>query len=192
MAKDDQQENYEKLLSTHHGRMIDFVKFAEAKNAALLTFCSVWIGSMITLLRADKPLPMGYDFAFMIVLPIMVVAALISLSSFLPKRLLPFHNPGDGTKNLLYFGDVSTLAIGTYAERARERYYPPAEVSYTDSYLNDLLTQISVQSKIATCKFQRFNWAAYLVLGSIFVMGVPPVVVGFKWLARSGVERGWF
>jgi hypothetical protein len=191
VAKDDQQENYEKLLSTHHGRMIDFVKFAEAKNAALLTFCSVWIGSMITLLRADKPLPLGYDTAFMIVLPILVMAALISLSSFLPKGLLPFHDPGDGTKNLLYFGDIATLAIGTYTDRVRERYYPPADASYTDSYLADLLTQISVQSKIAACKFRRFDWAAWLVLGSIFIMGVPPVVAGLKWLARYGVEHGW-
>ncbi|ASY56645.1 hypothetical protein SS05631_c17120 [Sinorhizobium sp. CCBAU 05631] len=31
--------------------MIDSVKFAERKNAALLTFCSVWIGAIINALK---------------------------------------------------------------------------------------------------------------------------------------------
>lgn len=42
MARNDQQDSYEKLLSASHGRMLDLVKFAETKNAALLTFCSGW------------------------------------------------------------------------------------------------------------------------------------------------------
>jgi hypothetical protein len=40
MPRDDQEEAFDKLLSAHLARTQDFVKFAEAKNAALLTFSS--------------------------------------------------------------------------------------------------------------------------------------------------------
>lgn len=42
MVKNDQQEAFEKILTSNLMRAIDFVKFAEAKNAALLTFNSAW------------------------------------------------------------------------------------------------------------------------------------------------------
>ncbi|MDW9928083.1 hypothetical protein [Sinorhizobium meliloti] len=54
MAKNEHQESYEKLLSANRARMIDSVKFAGTKNAALLTSCSVRIGVIIDLLTAAR------------------------------------------------------------------------------------------------------------------------------------------
>lgn len=52
-------------------RMMDLVTFAEAKNAALLTFCSVWMGTIVGILRcADEP-PMSYRTAFLVALPLL-------------------------------------------------------------------------------------------------------------------------
>lgn len=51
MAKNDQQEAYEKHLTATLARVIDFVKFAEAKNAALLTFSSAWTLATINILN---------------------------------------------------------------------------------------------------------------------------------------------
>ena len=53
MAKNDQQEAFEKLLSSVLGRVVDFLRFAEAKNAALLTFSSAWILASTTLLTGS-------------------------------------------------------------------------------------------------------------------------------------------
>jgi hypothetical protein len=53
--KDDQEEAFEKILSTQLGGTIDFVKFAETKNAALLTFSSAWIIGTINLLTGPNP-----------------------------------------------------------------------------------------------------------------------------------------
>ncbi|WP_332117594.1 Pycsar system effector family protein [Azorhizobium caulinodans] len=190
MAKDDQQENFEKLLSAHHGRMIDFVKFAETKNAALLTFSSVWIGSIIAMLRSDQTLPLGYDLAFKVILCLLVVAAIISLYSLLPKWLHHFHKPGDCSKNLLYFGDIATFDYGTYAARLRERYYPPEGVSYTDSYFTDLITQIWVQSRIARRKFRLFNCAAAFVLAGFSIAAIPLIVWFAQFLIAIGRAAG--
>ncbi|PYE92093.1 hypothetical protein C8J35_1308 [Rhizobium sp. PP-F2F-G38] len=148
MAKDDQQESYEKILSTHHGQMIDFVKFAEIKNAALLTFTSIWIGSIIGFLRAQTSLPLGYDTAFLFALPFLCCAALLSLKSFLPRLLHHHHKSLDGARNLLFFGDIARIEVEQYGQRARERYYPLEGASFNERYLNDLTVQIAVQAHI--------------------------------------------
>ncbi|RVB72042.1 MULTISPECIES: Pycsar system effector family protein [unclassified Mesorhizobium] len=176
MARNDQQDSYEKLLSASHGLMLDLVKFAETKNAALLTFCSVWMGSIITILRSlDEP-PMGYRAAFLVVLPLLAVAAVISLTSFLPKFLHHFHRTVDGSANLLYFGDIAKLRSEEFGEAARRRYFPEDGQSATDDYLDDLALQVAVQALIANRKFKTFNAAGRLVLASFICMAAPPVV----------------
>ncbi|MCP1835749.1 hypothetical protein ACVMIH_007645 [Bradyrhizobium sp. USDA 4503] len=62
--KDNQEKAFEKTLSTQLVRTIDFVKFAEIKNAALLTFSSAWIIGTINLLTSQASLPLGYNVAF--------------------------------------------------------------------------------------------------------------------------------
>jgi hypothetical protein len=74
MAKNDQEEAFERLLTTSLARVIDFVKFAEAKNAALLTFNSAWIVAGVTLLHGSASLA-AHDWptTFMIELPLSVI-----------------------------------------------------------------------------------------------------------------------
>ena len=191
MAGDDQQESYEKILSAHHGRMIDFVKFAETKNAALLTFTSVWIGSIIGFMRAQTPLPLGYDTAFLFALPLLCIAALISLASLLPRRLHHHHKADDGAKNLLFFGDIAQMEPRQYGNRVRERYLPPDNVSFTDRYLEDLTVQISVQAHIADRKFKAFDRAGRLVLAAFGVLTVPVLKTLASLGARYAIARGW-
>jgi hypothetical protein len=176
MPKNDQQDSYEKLLSANHSRMIDLVKFAEAKNAALLTFCSVWMGSIIAMLRSSDEPPIEYRAAFLVVLPILAVAAVISITSFLPKLLRHVHRIEEGSTNLLYFGDIARLGTEKYGEAARKRYLPSDNQSATEEYLSDLALQIAVQACIADRKFKIFNAAGRLVLASFVCMAVPPVV----------------
>ncbi|KTQ98260.1 hypothetical protein NS226_01590 [Aureimonas ureilytica] len=190
MAKDDQQESYEKVLSAHHGRTIDLVKFAETKNAALLTFCSVWIGAIIGLLRAPDRLPMNYDKAFLWVLPILFFAALVSLMSFLPRFLHHHHETREGRKNLLFFGDVAALR-GEYVDRVRDRYYPAEGSSCTEDYLEDLSVQISVQSQIALRKFKAFDRAARLVIIAFVVLALPVLHLLVSVAAQYAIARGW-
>jgi hypothetical protein len=56
MAKDDQQEAYEKLLSATLPRAVDFVKFAETKNAALRPDNHYLSPSEIERLRTGAPI----------------------------------------------------------------------------------------------------------------------------------------
>lgn len=181
MAKNDQQEVYEKLLSANHARMIDFSKFAEAKNAALLTFCSVWMGAIITVLRGPGELPFGYEHAFKAVLPLLFFAAIISLKSLMPKFLDQMHKREDEYKNLLYFGDIAKGGTKDYPEMAADLYTPTGNDSATQTYLHDLAVQTAIHARIAHRKFRMFNWAGSLVLIAFGLMAVPPLVVCARW-----------
>ncbi|WP_434722770.1 Pycsar system effector family protein [Mesorhizobium sp. RIZ17] len=186
MAKNDQQESYEKALAANHGRMMDLVKFAEAKNAALLTFCSVWMGTIIGILRSTDEPPMGYRTAFLVALPLLAVAAVVTLTSFIPRLLHHLRPERKDHSNLLYFGHIATLEIDDFGPAAKQRYYPAESQSFTDEYLQDLAVQVAVQARIANRKFKTFNAAGRLVLASFVCMAAPPVV----WAVQVVWEAG--
>lgn len=177
--KNDQEEALEKVLSTQLGRTIDFVKFAETKLAALLTFSSAWIIGCINLLTGTAALPLGYHVAFCIALPLFAVTSLICISSFVPQVLARFHE-ADDDKSLLYWGHIAQIPIGQFHDRVVERYKPPDSHSVTERYLDDLCVQISVNAKVAARKFALFNIAAGFVFGAIFVLAQPPVWWGLR------------
>lgn len=188
MAKNDQQDSFEKHLSANHSRMTDLVKFAETKNAALLTFCSVWMGSIIVMLRSADELPMGYRTAFLVVLPFLAIAAVITLISFLPRLLHHYHRPAEASNNLLYFSDVAKISTDRFGEALRERYFPSEGQSATEAYLDDLALQAAIQAKIAQRKFTFFNNAGRLVLASFICMAIPPVVWTFKLVWTAAIN----
>jgi len=182
--KDDQEEAFEKVLATQLGRNIDFVKFAETKNAALLTFSSAWIIGSINLLTGQAVLPAGYPTAFCVALPLFAVAGLICILSFVPQVLDRFHQHNQNDRSLLYWGHIAEIPVARYHERVTERYKPAESHSVTERYLDDLCVQISVNARIATRKFTMFNIAAGCVFAAIFVLALPPIWWGAKHILR--------
>ena len=157
--------------------MIDFLKFAEAKNAALLTFASAWILASVNLLNGSSALSSQWRFGFTAALPLFAIAALLGLYSFLPKTLLSsFHKDPEQKKALLYFGDAATFAPAAYKDRIRDRYYPPDDESATRNYLDDLSVQIAVNSQITTRKLKIFNIGAIVVVVALLTLTVPALL----------------
>lgn len=182
--RDDQEEAFEKILSSQLSRNIDFVKFAETKNAALLTFSSAWIIGAVNLLTGQTVLPLGYNIAFGIVIPFFALAGLTCILSFVPQVLARFQKSEDDAKSLLYWGHIAEIPVNRYHDRVTERYKPPAGHSVTERYLDDLSVQISVNARIAARKFQMFNIAAGLVFAAFAVLALPPFWWIFQYLMR--------
>jgi hypothetical protein len=175
VAKDDQEEAYERLLSGALARTIDLLKYAETKNAALLTFSSASTVGSINFLTTKSSLPWGYDLAFKVALPLFSVSALVSLCSFVPRldprdffrRQVP--NPAP---NLLFFGDAAKIGADRADETFRKAYQPAPNRSATDRYLNDLAVQIAVNGEIARRKFGFFNFAALTDAAAVACLGL--------------------
>lgn len=175
MAKDDQEEAFEKELSALLSRVLDSQKFAEAKNASLLVLDSAWAVASANLLFSRQYVPSSLATALAIAFPFLLASGLVCLISLIPKlnlnRLLrsgPFREPC-----LLYFGDIATLEPSDYLRRVRARYLPEKDRSASDYYLDDLAGQIAANSSIAARKFRFFSIAAWLAAIAWMVVSIP-------------------
>jgi hypothetical protein len=171
MTKSEQAEPFEKILSTSLQRVVDFLKYSEAKNAALLTISSAWIVASLSLLVGDKALPRGIEAGFILAVLFFAGSAALAMISFFPQiNLSWFIDRQLGkyrAKNLIYFGDIATMSTSNFEDAARKRYWPHEEQFVRDEYLYDLSVQIAVNSQIANNKLRLFRYGLYsLTLGA--------------------------
>jgi hypothetical protein len=181
VPKINQNEAYEKILSTTLSRVIDFVKFAEAKNAALLTFSSAWLLGIINVTINNTTVHnSSWQWLGPIAIFCFTLSSCVAIFSFLPKKLTDFHRDPEREKSLIYFGDVSSFDPAIYRERVKSRYMPDNDGLYPESYLEDLAIQISVNSSVAERKFRFFNSGAIIAsLGVLFIFigAISPVAL---------------
>jgi hypothetical protein len=173
MAKNDQEEAFEKILAANLQRTLDFLKYAETKNGALLTVASAWALAILALLTREKPLPDNLRSLFLISLPFIIATVLVAIWSFAPRtglsRFLGGKRAGPHAPNLLYFGELSALTVAVVERDLRERYYPRDEHVTTDGYIHDLSVQLGVNSQIVRRKLRFFSVGLVLMALAILV-----------------------
>ena len=167
MAKDDQEEAFDKVLVANLQRAIDFLKYAEAKNGALLTLASAWALAIMALLMREKPVPDDYRIVLMVMLPFIFGAVLVAIWSFAPRtnlrRFLGGRPTTPGERNLLFFGHLASHSPAAAEKELRERYYPTEGHVATEAYTRDLCIQLTVNSQIVRRKL-RFFYGGILLL----------------------------
>lgn len=174
MTGTDQREALEQNLSGTLCRVLDFLRFAEAKNAALLTFSSALAIATVNLMASDRPFRYGFQTTLYISLSLFILTTLVALWSFLPRlQLRRFNRDPFRQKNLLYFGDIATLDIATFRGRARERYMPSDGSLVTQYFIDDLSEQILVNSRIVKRKFYLFNIGVGIIIIAFAISAVP-------------------
>lgn len=177
MATANHDDAYEKLLSALLGRVLDMLRFAEAKNAALLAFASAWIVGIVNLLSSGKTVPSDYQIVCAIALPLFIVAATVAIASLLPKlsHSVFTGDPKGQVQNLLYFGDIADMTVDGFKLDVRGAYCPTAKDTPTATYLGDLEAQIAINSKITKRKNRMFNFGAAAALIAVAGFAVPTV-----------------
>lgn len=159
----------EPVMLANLARAVDFVKFGEAKNAALLTFASAWILAAATLAMnpTARTLPQilwGLIFG----VPWFIIAAGLAMVSFLPQ-IDPDRITGDkpgGSPNLLFFGHLAEGEPKETFARLVGRYVGKASGELTDAYFTDLGCQIALNSRVAHRKYK------------LFLLGLDALVIG--------------
>jgi Family of unknown function (DUF5706) len=183
LSKSENNDAYEKLLLGNLQRVIDFLRFAEAKNAALLTLSSALTLALSGLLLNDR-LPGELKRGLGVALLLAIVAGLIAISSFMPRLNLPSFlggtPAGPHPKNLLYFGDLADLSIKEYKAMMEERYGAPDAVRMKPEYLDDLLVQVLVNSQITDWKMRVFRGGAIVVAAAATVAALTVVIWGVR------------
>ncbi|WP_375780478.1 Pycsar system effector family protein [Bradyrhizobium sp. ma5] len=183
MATNDQRKTLNDALSATLSRTIDFLKFAETKNAALLTFASAWLVALSNLLASDHMHDRGPRIAVAASMLFFASAALTAIYSFLPRlKLGSFQRDPERQKSLLFFGDISEFEATAYAARFAERYSGDAEQGISSAYLHDLAVQVAANSVITLHKFRVFNIGAVLVMVALLVLLGTAACLGYNHL----------
>ena len=178
----DAQDAYVQILTANLQRTLDFLKFAEAKNAALLALASAWTGATLNLEFGGKLLSGGFAVSIPIALLCALCAGLLTMVSFLPRLHLPSFlggkRAGPHPPNLIYFGDISALSIKTLKKEMPARYLSGGE-GHREEYVHDLTVQISVNSEITMRKMQLFNLGMKFILLGAIVLLLPSLRLAF-------------
>lgn len=170
----------EKLLSILQ-MVNDWLKFAEAKNAVLLAFCSAAITAIFTYLTASITIHNSMKIGLLISLLLLCISSLICFLSFLPKTDAElFTQLGrranikskslvKATDNFYFFGNLRKYNSDSLLEAIDKLYYD-GKVSkpYKKEDL-DLTSQITINSEIASTKFEFFRIALWFVIIAIIV-----------------------
>jgi hypothetical protein len=162
--KSSELDKLEMVLKDTLNRTVEWLKFAETKNAALLTFCSAWLLAMGGIAFGGREVAAQTKVAIGCAAPFLGFAVIFAIGSLLPKlsilRLIaPTHR-----FNPLFYGDVTELKGGDFYAFIKARYD-----GNPDLYLKDIADQIEVNSRIAKAKFHRFKMGAYMAITSIIV-----------------------
>jgi hypothetical protein len=152
------------------GLCIDWVKYAEKKNAALLVAASGLVVSLIGRFP-DKTSSSGIRACFWIGCASLVISAVISLISFIPQIEFPWivsRRKTGSEDNLFFFGHIADYSA---PELIDALYRSEGVQSASNKLQLDLAGQIIVNARISLKKFQLFTASIWLAaLGVAFLM----------------------
>ncbi|AFZ60228.1 hypothetical protein H6G54_08365 [Anabaena cylindrica FACHB-243] len=164
--------------------VIDWLKFAEAKNAVLLAFSGAGVTAIITYISAASNIPKSLILSLPASTFILSISSLVCLFSFLPKTNLEhivwmqgkpsknFKTLQNNTDNLYYYGHLMKYKNIELLD-AMNQLYCDNKISqpYKKEYL-DIATQIIINSEIAFLKFRFFTFSLWILIFSILIIPV--------------------
>lgn len=176
--------------------VVDWVKFAEAKNAVILAFSGAGITAIVTSLSTTSKLPQSLYIGFLTSIVFLCITSLVCAISFLPKTDLEYivwlnKKPSKklgktiikDTDNLYYFGDLQKYNSMELLEAINKHYFEgQIQLPYKNEYL-DIANQIVINSQIASMKFQLSGVSAWLLI--ISMCSIPSVLILYFMIYRG-------
>tara|TARA_R110002072_G_scaffold284396_5_gene448668 strand:+ start:1308 stop:1832 length:525 start_codon:yes stop_codon:yes gene_type:complete len=153
------------ILDKNLTKTNDWLKFAEAKNGALIALdCAVMLGVLRVTSSIDEiSLPLLLYVTSLFILS--GISLSISLASFLPRLKKPFWitiSKKKESDNPFYFGDACKYSAHEYLQLLNIE-----GGSDNKRFLEKAADQIVTNSKIAFMKYRLFTTAAWLFLSAI-------------------------
>ena len=144
----------------------DWVKYAEAKNAANIAFCSAIIFALSRVITSIENINAFVIWYLTFTIVCLLISSVISLLSFVPKLKTPWLHIGkrNNDDNLLYFGHACKYSASSYLDalysgESHKSDNFDLELAYSD--------QIVINSKIAYFKFKQFDSALWLTITAL-------------------------
>jgi len=181
----DAQREVERHLSELLGRVIDWLKFAEAKNTGSVGLSSTRLGVIVTFLVAGPPIPTLGGVGLGLGALSLMLSLLLTVASFLPSTNLEKHLVGERERptprdNLLYYGHLARYEPRALAEAVAEMYFEQEHEAYVPSKLAvDLAAQIVTNARITVRKLALFRYSLLLFGFGVLVASAAMALAAF-------------
>lgn len=176
------------ILKETLSSVVDWLKFAEAKNAVLITMSGFAIWALARLLLTVE-LPWWLYCYFLSLIAFVFAALLTSLFSFLPvlNYSLVIPSPNNvKNRNLFYFGYLATLSKNDLLKEFRSATgSPETDFSEVDGMYAE---QIIINSRVALAKYYLFERSVnFVIIGALTpLLGI--LLLIFAKNRRNGID----
>ena len=163
----------QKKLEYSLSLVIDWLKFAEGKNAMLIAANGATIFGVFTILSSNPDLDSMYKFYIFQALLFLFLSAVFCLISFVPQVDIPWLNSKKTPKendNLLAYADIANYNPELYLEAMCKQ--EAVNLEEVGSFEKNLSQLIVLYSRIAMRKYALFNLAVWCSLSAV----VTPVI----------------
>lgn len=156
-GSDDLQE----MLSDTLKATTDWLKFAEAKNGALIGV------NLAVLVSAEKiQAAIGWAAYFHWIAMLCIASISIALLSVIPRVGWPLPSVGKSNRdehdNLMFYGDIAKYSPGGYCSELARKF--ARDLTLTESWT---ARQVAVLSDLTTQKLRFFKFAAFITLSAV-------------------------
>ncbi len=172
MATSEQRDVEVRLIDLL-ARIIDWLKFAEAKNTGAVGLSSTGLGVIVTFLVAGPPVPDIAGAGMAIGAVTLMLSLMLAVASFLPSTNLEEHligertDPGPGD-NLIFYGHIARYEPRALVKAIAEHYFGlSGEAAEPTRFALDLAGQIVTNAHITVRKLEFFRYSLLL-----FAIGV--------------------
>lgn len=185
MAADPKRDVEVRLLDML-ARVIDWLKFAEAKNTAAVGLSSTGLGVIVTFLVAGPPVPEIAGAGLALGAVILMVSLLLAVGSFLPsidleKHLLGAHDEPSPADNLQFYGHLARYEPGGLARAIARHYYAlEGESAAPSKFALDVAGQIVTNARITVRKLTLFKYSLLLFAGGVLIAAAAMAFSAFE------------
>lgn len=155
-----EKSEFEGVLNDLYKDVCEWLKFAEAKNAALLGFNGVMLFGTVSLIK-EKIFP-DFSAAFKFSLVIFCLNIVIIMFTFIPTEVPLIKKKKEKLINGLYYGEVGNYEPKEYLNLIIERYNISKNDIKFNNYISDLANQIVSVSWLAIRKNKIFKFCALI------------------------------
>ena len=171
-------KDVEARLADLLNRVIDWLKFAEAKNTGAVGLASTGLGVIVTFLVAGPPLPTVAGAGMAIGAVSLMVSLMLAVGSFLPstnleKFLLDEREQPGLTDNLLFYGHLARYEPRALTRAIAQHYLDTPGSQYTPSKLAvDYAGQVVTNARITVRKLEFFKYSLLLFGFGVLIASV--------------------
>ena len=181
----DLKRDVENRLDALLNRVIDWLKFAEAKNTAAVGLASTALGVIVTFLIAGPPVPNLAGVGLAVGAVALMVSLMLAVASFLPSTNFEKHILGERARptardNLLFYGHLARYEPRALAVAIAEQYFDePGETLTPSKFAVDLAGQIVTNARITVRKLAFFKYSLLLFGFGVLIAAASMALAAF-------------